>query len=239
MRPVNRGPTPTDESGNKMKFKTYQDARGKLIERLGETCSYCEMHLDSGLAVEHVRPKKPDDVADIITERELDWYNFLLACPNCNSTKSNKDVVPDDYFWPDRDNTFRAFNYSEGGIIKASDALSAELKDKADATIELTGLDKCPLNDPKASDRRWINRRETWDIAIRAEGRLSGKKDDSDGFRRQIVDTMTSGGYWSIWMTVFQDDSDMLQRFIKALPGTADDCFDCDGVPIQRRCGQV
>jgi hypothetical protein len=160
-----------------------------------------------------------------------------LACPNCNSTKSNKDVVLDDYFWPDRDNTFRAFNYSEGGIIKASDGLSAELQSKANATIKLTGLDEHPLNDPKASDRRWINRREIWDIAIRAEGRLSGN--DNDDFREQIVDTMTGHAYWSIWMTVFKSDSDMLQRFIKALPGTASDCFDHDGIPIQRRGGQV
>ncbi|MCK5503816.1 MAG: HNH endonuclease [Thermodesulfovibrionia bacterium] len=237
MRPVNRGPIPTDESGNEIEFKTYQDARGKLIGRLGEICSYCEMHLDSGLAVEHIRPKKPDGVAENIIERELDWYNFLLACPNCNSTKGNKDVVPDDYFWPDRDNTFRVFNYSEGGIIKASDALSAELKDKANATLKLTGLDNTPLNDPKASDRRWINRRETWDIAIRNREHLS--QNENDSFREIIVTSMTGRGYWSIWMTVFKDNSDMLQRFIKALPGTADDCFDHGGIPIQRRGGQV
>lgn len=237
MRPIDRGPIPNDESGNEMEFKTYQDARGKLIGRLGEMCSYCEMHLDSGLAVEHVRPKKPDGVDENIIERELDWYNFLLACPNCNSTKGNKDVVPDDYFWPDRDNTFRVFNYSEGGIIKASATLSTELQDKANATLKLTGLDITPLNDSKASDRRWINRREMWGIATRTKGRLSGN--DNDDFRKQIVDTMTSGGYWSIWMTVFRGDSNMLQQFMKALPGTAADCFDHDGIPIQRRGGQV
>jgi len=199
MRPVDRGPIPTDESGNKMKFKTYQDARGKLIGRLGETCSYCEMHLDSGLAVEHVRPKKPDGVDAIIIERELDWSNFLLACPNCNSTKSNKDVVPDNYFWPDRDNTFRAFNYYEGGIIKASDELSAELQSKANATIELTGLDKRPLNNPKASDRRWINRRDVWNIAVRTKDLLF--QNDNDAFREMVVGRMTGHAYWSIWMT--------------------------------------
>ena len=237
MRPVNRGPIPTDASGNEINYTNYQYAREKLIERLGEICSYCEMHLDSSLHVEHVKPKKPEGSGDIIPEHELDWHNFLLACVNCNSTKSNKNVVLDDYFWPDRDNTFRAFNYSEGGIIKASDALSAELKDKANATIKLTGLDKHPLNAPKASDRRWKNCREVWDIAIRAKERLS--RNDNDDFREQIVDTMTGHAYWSIWMTVFQDDSDMLQRFIKALAGTAEDCFDHSGMPIQRRGGQV
>ena len=237
MRPVNRGHIPTDTSGNETDFHKYQDARGKLIERLGETCSYCEMRLGSGLAVEHVRPKKPDGVDENIIERELDWYNFLLACPNCNSTKSNKDVVLDDYFWPDKDNTFRAFTYSEGGIITPSTELSAELQSKANATIELTGLDKRPLNDPKASDRRWIKRREVWDIAVRHKKLLS--RNDTDDFRELMVCTMTGHAHWSIWMTVFQDDSDMLRRFVKALPGTADDCFDHDGIPIQRRGGQV
>jgi|LGVE01.1.fsa_nt_gb uncharacterized protein (TIGR02646 family) len=237
MRPVDRGPIPTDTSGNEIEFKKYQDARGKLIERFGETCSYCEMHLDSGLAVEHVRPKKPEGSDDILPERELDWHNFLLACSNCNSTKGNKDIVLDDYLWPDRDNTFRAVTYSEGGIITPSTELSAELQSKANATLKLTGLDKRPPNDPKASDRRWINRREVWDIAIRNREHLS--QNENDSFREIIVTSMTGRGYWSIWMTVFQDDSDMLQRFIKALPGTADDCFDQDGLPIQRRCGQV
>ena len=237
MRPVNRGPIPTDTSGNEINFHEYGDARGKLIEKLGETCSYCEMHLDSGLAVEHVKPKKPEGSDENIQERELDWHNFLLACPNCNSTKSNKDVVLDDYFWPDKDNTFRAFTYSEGGIITPSNELSAELQSKANATLKLTGLDKRPHNDPKASDRRWINRREVWDIAIRNREHLS--QNENDSFRELIVTSMTGRGYWSIWMTVFQDDSDMLQRFMKALPGTADDCFDHGGIPIQRRGGQV
>jgi hypothetical protein len=195
------------------------------------------MRLDSGLAVEHVKPKKPEGSDGNIQERELDWHNFLLACPNCNSTKGNKDVILDDYLWPDKDNTFRAFTYSEGGIITPSNELSAELQSKANATIKLTGLDKCPHNDPKASDRRWINRREVWDIAVRNREHLS--QNENDSFRELIVNSMTGRGYWSIWMTVFQDDSDMLQRFIKALPGTADDCFDHNGIHIQRRGGQV
>ncbi len=237
MRPVNRGPIPTDKSGNEIIFNEYRDARGKLIERLGETCSYCEMHLDSGLAVEHVKPKKPEGSDENIQERELDWYNFLLACPNCNSTKSNKDVILDDYFWPDIDNTFRAFTYSEGGIITPSDELSLELLDKANATIKLTGLDKCPLNDSKASDRRWQNRRDVWNIAVRTKHLLS--LNDNDDFRELIVYTMIGHAYWSIWMAVFQDDSDMLQRFIKALAGTAKDCFNEGGMFLQRSGGLV
>jgi hypothetical protein len=45
------------------------------------------MRLEASLAVEHVLPKKPEGVTEIIKSRELDWENFLLACTNCNSTK--------------------------------------------------------------------------------------------------------------------------------------------------------
>ena len=236
MRPVNRGFRPTDVSGNEIKYNRYVDARGELIKRLGENCSYCEMHLDSSLHVEHILPKKPPFVDVDMEERKLDWYNFLLACSNCNSTKSNKEVILDDYFWPHKDNTFRAFTYLEG-IITPSAELSGELQIKAKATLELTGLNKYSRNNPKASDRRFKNRCEAWGIATRTKDRLS--LNDTGDFREQVVETMIGYAYWSIWMTVFQDDSDMLLRFIKAIPGTAMDCFDENGMPIPRPGGQV
>lgn len=93
MRPVVRGAWPIDKDGNEIQFTEYQKARRELIKRLGEICSYCEMHLDSSLAIEHMRPKKPDGTNEGILERKLDWNNFLLACTNCNSTKGKKDVV--------------------------------------------------------------------------------------------------------------------------------------------------
>ena len=70
------------------------------------------MQLDSALGVERIQPKKTRGCTQIDSQREMDWNNFLLACPNCNSTKGNTDVVLDDYLWPDRDNTFRALKYS-------------------------------------------------------------------------------------------------------------------------------
>ncbi len=147
MRPVVRGDWPKDNTGNEVKYKNYENARGELIKRFGEYCSYCEMHLDTSLAVEHVRPKKPPGADNNIAGRKLNWNNFLLACTNCNSTKSNIDVELDDYFWPDRDNTFLVLQYSEGGLISSAEGLSDALKVKVKKTIKLTGLDKnsqCP-----------------------------------------------------------------------------------------------
>ena len=58
MRPVERGPHPTNSKGERVVYREYAEARGELIKRLGgEYCSFCEMHLDASLAVEHVQPK--------------------------------------------------------------------------------------------------------------------------------------------------------------------------------------
>ena len=240
MRPVTRDVRPQDANGLDIEFKEYAHARSELIKRLGEYCSYCEMHLDTSLAVEHMQPKKPPGTAQVMTGRELDWNNFLLACPNCNSTKGNTDVDFIDFLWPDRDNTFRALCYSEGGIIEPSKdrEIDDTIREKAKKIIELTGLDKHPLNDPEASDRRWKNRRETWDIAQRSKKNL--EKVNVQEMRDQIILTATGHAYWSVWMTVFKDDPDMRQRLINAFQGTCADCFDPSAgySPIARAGGQ-
>ena len=105
MRPVQRGDVPTHADGNVVEFSEYKEARDPLVHRIGDFCSYCEVALHSTVHVEHVRPKsKHEDV-------ELSWSNFLLACDSCNSTKGDEDVVLDQYFWPDTDNTTRPFLY--------------------------------------------------------------------------------------------------------------------------------
>ena len=58
MRPVNRGPVPTHHNGEPKRYTEYGLARRDLIQRLGEFCSYCEMELDTSLAVEHIQPKE-------------------------------------------------------------------------------------------------------------------------------------------------------------------------------------
>jgi len=94
---------------------------------------------------------------------------------------------------------------------------------KTGVIVEKDSLDKHPLNNPKASDRRWINRRETWDIAFDSKQDLASC--DTSEMRRQIVRTATGHAYWSIWMTIFKDDADMCRRLIQAFPGTCTDCF--------------
>jgi len=222
MRPVIRGDHPVKDDGTAVVFKAYAEARSELIKRIGECCSFCEMHLDSSLAVEHVQPKKPPGATTNDVDRELRWDNFLLACTNCNSTKSNTDVVLDDYLWPDKDNTFLAITYKPGGLVEATAGISEK---QAQNLIELVGLHKVPTDSEQskeASDRRWNNRREAWDIATMSKENLAQL--DNPIMRKQIV--MQIQGYWSIWMTIFKDDPDMIERIIDRVAGTAKHCFD-------------
>ena len=210
MRPVERGVT--DE-----KFKEYQDAKGLLLDRLGQYCSYCERHFPGGLAVEHIQPK------DSNPDLELEWSNFLLSCINCNSTKKDKTIVLDDYFWVDQHNTLLAFEYKPGGIIVVNPNLNEEQQRRAKRTLELFGLEKRPSRTGQARDLRWSNRILAWDLA--QEERQELQNFDTPLRRNSTVKLAVSRGYWSVWMTVFKDDSDMLERFIKAFPGTAN-CFE-------------
>ena len=199
---------------------------------MGEYCSYCEMQLDASLAVEHIQPQARYE------ELKLEWTNFLLACTNCNSTKGNTDVVLEDYFWPHLDNTFLAFRYTEEGIVRPALGLSEVHKVKALATIDLMGLARKP-NRQTASDRRWLNRREVWIDANDAKQDLA--EADLPVLRKRIVAQAQAQGYWSIWMTVFADDEDMLIRLINAQKyrGTATECFDEHGKAISRVGGQL
>lgn len=231
MRPVIRGDVPTDSNGIAISFSDYAYARKDLIARLGEYCSYCEMQLDASLAVEHVKPKQPRGAQTVDLALALDWYNFLLACTNCNSTKGDKPIIVEEYLWPDQDNTFRALVYTEGGRINCHETLEIE---RAQRLVSLVGLDKEP-DTATASDRRWLNRREAWDMAEQAKARLA--RCQIPEMMEQIIDTIKAKGYWSIWMTVFNDQPNMLQRIINAHPGTDEGCFDVPSYAAISRTG--
>ena len=229
---MNRGEWPKDAGGNNIPFADYSDARDDLIRRIGDYCSYCEVCLHGSIAVEHVRPKKPQPAL------EREWTNFLLACDHCNSVKSNKDVVLADYFWPDRDNTARVFDYDVDQPPRIATGLDPALRPIAERTIALTGLDRVPGHRSFSDrDRRWLKRREAWGVALDARRKLG--QNDTPQMRETILHNAVSRGFWSVWLQVFHDDEEMRSSLIKWFPGTATDCFDGNTRPILRLGGLV
>ena len=227
MRPVDKGAAPAT-------YARYQDARGDLMARLGDYCSYCERQIETHLAVEHVQPKVRR------TSLRNSWTNFLLGCVHCNSSKGKKRVALRDYFWPDRDNTLRAFEYVDGGLVRPHSDLVAHDEDRARDTIALTGLDKFPGSPgrgPTDTDRRWLRRHEAWQLAERSLSRLVNE--DTVSLREQIVETAAGRGMFSIWWTVFAVDVDMRRRLREAFIGTDGVSFDINENPVPRIGGQL
>lgn len=215
MRPVRRGPSPQATD-----FAHYTDARPFLVSRLGAYCSYCERHIQTNLAVEHIQPKGLPAYAGLIGR----WDNFLLGCVNCNSAKKDTDVVLADVLLPDRDNTAVAFNYVADGTVTAQVV-------HAQSLLSLVGLDK-PIsintdeNGKQIALDRVAQRLEVWGIAQEALADVNTSP-GVEAIRRQVIRSAQANGFFSIWMTVFSADPDMRNRLIDAFDGTRNSgCFD-------------
>lgn len=223
MRPIRRNTSPISTD-----FSDYADAKPYLVARLGPYCSFCERPVVTQLAVEHVQPKGLSQYKHLIGR----WDNFLLACVNCNSTKKDKNVVLTQVLLPDRDNTFTAFEYHNNGIISVSaQAKTTGNGATANTLLGLTGLDKSALNTTDENGRRVAldrvtQRMEVWLEANSAKGDLAANQHNRL-LRDYVVKLAVKTGFFSVWMSVFEEDADMRLRLINAFPGTAESgCFD-------------
>jgi len=227
MRPVDKGAAPAA-------YARYQDAGPDLQACLGDYCSYCERQIETNLAIEHVQPKSHVPALSTI------WSNFLLACVNCNSSKGAAPVNVVDHFWPDVDNTLRAFEYVRGGLVQPHAALAPPLVGKAVATIQLTGLDRDPGNpgrEPTTADQRWLRRQQAWEKAEWCRETLATQ--NTVPVRELIVNVATGRGEFSVWWTVFAGDVDMRRRLRKAFLGTHGASFDVNEALVPRAGGQL
>jgi hypothetical protein len=166
------------------------------------------------------------------------WDNFLLACVNCNSTKGQKDVRLVDVLLPDRDNTFAALSYQPDGTIEPSPlAIASGLSQLVAATLALTGLDKAPAdtldqNGKQVALDRMRQRMEVWLMAMDAKADVDANP-ENQAVRRLVADLAVTNGFFSIWMAIFNTDTDMLRRLIDSFPGTRESgCFDTNGIPV-------
>jgi hypothetical protein len=88
----------------------YGNARLSLIENYGQYCNYCGMPVqDSSLAVEHRLPKAE------FPGLMLDYKNFFLACPICNSNKGSKPTFNVSKDWARTKQKIKAPNMIEVG----------------------------------------------------------------------------------------------------------------------------
>lgn len=226
MRPVRKGLSPQTQD-----FDDYKDAKPDLVARLGSYCSYCERYIPTNLAVEHIQPK----ALSAYQHLEGRWDNFLLGCVNCNSSKTDKDVVFQNCLLPDRDNTFAAFEYLENGDIQPSQAaIAAGIEQAATATLELVGLDKALIRTLDVNGRqvaldRKSQRMQTWLMAKDAKQGLETSPFNIP-LQECVVKLAVQRGFFSIWMTVFSHDTQMCNLLIDEFAGTRDSqCFDQNG----------
>jgi len=229
MRPVDKDNPPIDiKTGLAKTFNKYSHARRDLINTIGDYCSYCERHISVGIAVEHIEPKSILKNAHL----KLAWSNFLLGCVNCNSTKGTKDIVLDEYFWADNDNTYAVFAYDKSGLVKVSSQLTnAQDIIKAKNTIILTGLDKIPPNEgtvewEEASDNRVTQRIQAFmDAKEEAEEYFMASFETRKSMLRSIRKIVLGTGFWSIWMRAFENFPEVQKELINSFKGTRCEFF--------------
>lgn len=235
MRPVNKGVAPYSS------IKKYGEALPYLEKSLGEYCSYCEFNISHMGEVEHVTSKsKGGD--------RLNWSNLLLSCKYCNTRKGSHTTSSniEDYMWPDEMNTAIAFVYDNGipavnsSVLMKLDSTGGVLK-KAEALFHLVKLDN---NSHLSKDKRFQKRMEvftqaeehlkTW-IRLKNEVGQKGKEDLCkkmlEVIKANTVELAKASGFFSIWMTVFHDEPEILLALIDAFPGTNKQCYDEVGHP--------
>ncbi|MBN2743975.1 MAG: HNH endonuclease [Marinilabiliaceae bacterium] len=217
-------------------YNPYGNAFPILNENMGDHCAYCEV-FSPNLKIEHVISKDQDNTKTYL------WDNFLLSCDSCNGrdNKTNKSVDLNKIYMPHINNTQLAFNYLEGGLVSINNSLLDAQKEKANALIDLVGLDKYPGN-PKfppddkrpnginPRDKRWEHRRKAWEIAtIKLNEYLSSSINPS-----AIAEYAVERGFFSIWFTVFKLHPEVKKALVEKFTGTDANCFDENMNPIPR-----
>ncbi len=225
MRPVNKGDSPYTE------IKEYSESLPYLERAIGGYCSYCEYPIRHLPEVEH---KVAKAAGGSLTE----WKNLLLSCKYCNTRKGTKVGLTnaDEFLWPDTYNTAMAFTYEKGipqinePVLLQADATGIAFN-RAKNLFDALGLGKLPS--PGKGDRRFLARNSAYELAIGSleDWKNAKGKCSAPVMKRQIVRTAKESGFFSIWMTVFSEESELMNALIQAFPGTRRECFDSDGRP--------
>lgn len=108
----------------------------------------------------------------------------------------------------------------------------------AQALLKLVGLDHLPKT--LYEDPRYDHRLEAWHKAQETRNDIwRARVEDKTKTREKGAKYAKVVGHFSVWMTVFEGDSEMRQFLIKAFDGTAPNCFDHQVRPINRSGGKI
>ena len=232
MRPVNKGESPYQT------IKDYAEAMPYLEKRLGKYCSYCEFPIKHVPEVEHIVSKANGG-------DRTDWKNLLLGCKYCNTRKS-KTISPEnveEYIWPDSDNTALAYTY-ENGIPEVNEKKllevdgTGEFCKKAKKLFDLVELGHVP--NEKEKDKRFAERIEAFQIAQiclndwKVITVIENNSAVLKPFKDLIATCALESGFFSVWMTVFSEEPEILQMLIEGFPNTRKECFDPNGHPLEK-----
>lgn len=242
MRPIQKWAVghvnPKTQKSILREYKPHSKAKPDLDDNLGPYCGYCEV-FNTTAQVDHIVSQDQIDKEKLPQQMKYLWDNFISACSKCNGkdNKTNKDVDFEKMYFPDRNNTFMAFTYKEGGFVSVNAALSPLQKPKATALMTLVGLDKFPIVSQNAqylnpqypnfngrNDKRWLHRREAWERAEIYLVKYENGQVDADG----VANIADRRGHFSVWFTVFMAHKAVKKALIDRFEGTALDCFDDD-----------
>ncbi len=213
MRPINRT-NKFNPNGTPVEHNPWGDAKPHLIAEIGDYCSYCGKHLTrSALAIEHIVDKNTHP------QFKYHWNNFLLACVNCNSTKSTKDTTALNPFMPHTDNLLCYIEILQGGTIQIKNGVNGINLQRSQTFINLVGLDRHPGHpDLTDKDDRWEYRLEAYDLAERQLQKYTSNPATTD--IENIVTLASKTGFFTVWFTIFDAYNNVKDALIDAYTGT-------------------
>jgi len=161
----------------------------------------------------------------------LAWENLVPSCFFCNRVKWDRNSSRSDHLWPDIDNTDLAYEYEKSYVVRPVAGLSADQNQAANNLINLTGINRTAVNSTR-KDRRWKNRQEAWK---KAEEMLAAWQTQRNrpGLLIDIPVIAESTGFFSIWMRVFKDDTNLRDAIRRKFPNTFDQ-VDSSGKRVKR-----
>lgn len=214
--------------GVPLEYKPWGDAKPVLAAEIGKYCSYCERYNSlSALEVEHLHAKDIEDAAGVKVYNHLKyrWDNFLLACKNCNTTKSKKDIATLSPYLPHENNLLEYIEIDVGGTIKIKAGIAGIELRRTQSFIDLVGLDRHPGHpDYSNKDDRWDTRLKVYEVALKQFNKYTAVPQATD--IDTIIDLASFTGFFSVWYYTFIGEDDVIEALLRCFTGTAIAFFD-------------